>query len=129
MNLEIQNVIREWFVIGEEKSYSAISFFISGKPESRILLTEDLEYDNTFNFHIEGGEKLSDPELEFLVEGVCRFLPLNWNLTSCGRSENEKLRLYRLFDNSSSLSETNCVRIIRDGWDNHAVYLKILKKI
>jgi hypothetical protein len=126
MSLEIRNIIRDWFISDYEKSYSAISFYISDKPKSRILLSEDKEYDKTFNFHIEKGEDLSEPELDFLVQGIIDFLPLEWNLTTCGKSDPQKLRLYHKF--YSKLSDTDCVRIIRDEWDNHAVYLKILKR-
>ena len=50
MELEINNVIRDWFY-PQERGYGAISFTLKNKPESQILLTQDSEYNNMFDFH------------------------------------------------------------------------------
>ena len=125
MELEINNVIRDWFY-PQERGYGAISFTLKNKPESQILLTQDSEYNNMFDFHPINCEDLEDIELDFLVSGIVSYIPRGWTLGTCGESYEQKLRFYRKL--YGKLSDTDCVRILHDSFDKHSVYLKILRK-
>ena len=125
MSLEIKTIERDWF-LPQERGYKAVSFYLSEKPESRILLTEDSDYPKMFNFHIEEGQNLVDPELDYLVGQVIDYLPAGWNLGTCGESDEQKIRLYRKF--YGILDDTNCLRTLTDKHTHHPVYLKIMKK-
>ena len=124
MKLNIKTVERNWKDI-KEKSYSAISFSIEGRP-GEILMTNDLDYPNCYDLHsIETG-KLTKDELKFLASSIIDYIPINHYLLTCGESWKEKEDLFGI--PSGLLSDTGCLRTLKDK-DGGTHYYPILKKL
>lgn len=124
MKLNIKAVERNWKDI-KEKSYSATSFSIEGRP-GEILMTDDLDYPNCHDLHpIEAG-KLTKDELKFLTSFIIDHIPTNHCLLTCGESWKEKEDLFGIL--SDLLSDTGCLRTLKDR-EGELHYYPILKKL
>ena len=119
MKLVTKTIERDW-KYKEEKSYKAISFSIEGR-DSEILMTEDLDYNNSHDLHPIDTNKLNEEELRFLVQSIIEFLPPSHYLLTCGESWKDKEDLFRILT-YSILSETECVRVLLDKEGNKHYY-------
>jgi hypothetical protein len=124
MKLNINTVDRDWRDL-KEKSYSAISFSIEGRP-GEILMTDDLDYPNCHDLHPINTEKMNNGELDFLTSSIIDYIPEGHYLLTCGESWKEKEDLFGIL--SGLLSDTGCLRTLKDK-EGGIHYYPILKKI
>ena len=124
MKLNIKTVERNWKDI-KEKSYSATSFSIEGRP-GEILMTDDLDYPNCHDLHPIEATRLTKDELKFLASSIIDHIPVSHYLLTCGESWKEKEDLFNIL--SGLLSDTGCLRTLKDK-DGRKHYYPILKKL
>ena len=126
MNLNVREVDRDWKT-SKERGYKAISFSLREKPESTILLVEDVDYESSFDYHICFGENLCEDEFKFLANVVLNFMQPGWYLLTSGESNPEKEKLYNYFLYSGRTEDTDCLRVLKTI-DGETKYYKILRK-
>ena len=112
-----------------ERSPMAITFYLPSKPDSRVLLLEDLDYEHSFDYHIENGDNLGEDELDAIVKFIVCFIQPGYYLLTCGESGEQLWRLYwKFYCYSGKLQDTGCLRVLRNKTGQEKTY-KILRKL
>lgn len=124
MKLIIREVERNWRDL-KERGFRATSFSIEDK-KGEILLTEDLDYERSFDIHPISCEGFRDSDYKFLSQAIISFIQPNSYLMTCGKSWQEKEKLFNIL--SDFLEDTGCLRVLKDEEGKDHCY-KILKKL